>query len=756
MKQIINFFRGSLVSIISFQLAFLSVPQAFAESCSDYDSVEDQELITKQQACDNADDGTSWSCSQGKCITSQAALDEQATVRAEFTSNAEECEQKTTDAERRQCYEDKASEQAGGDLDEGDYGWQEGLAQTMEGLSIGLAVANFISTKKILVPKCITLTIFNIAAVAFIASELYYYFSLKGDLDALKDQYVNNEDPFAAQLDAFTYLKDEQEALQEILKIKAIMATVIAILYTAAAVAGYIEQFTPTAAKTCDITGGAQNSPEIKDPLMEIFQTQKAFAWNPPTDLQLGDSDNPLDTLISFIDWSNYLNGERQSVTLSQYNGYQSVGFLQEFTLEDTKVLKEGLTLIAQLKNFAIPAAMAADSTPDSSGTLFEEETAFENGLYIAILTGAVGALGGALAASSEAIKKFFATPLTVAIMSTVMAASEWILTGHYWTQYGETQGHIDMLDDIIKRFETSMTGYCSEADRQSLSVPKCYCYNDDGTRNTSERGNSQTCQAFWKAPGSDVSFAAASNDAATTTGRRGCVALNGEFDLECKCRQYRDSSSGNNACFKSNKSALSLNGIGNSLSLGSMATGVDNMAQGNYDRAAFGSSNSLNNRAARAKKLLKKFEKNADAKLKKLGKPSTGQLGAVMAKAVGKLDSPQMRSHFGNFMPAQAAQAAQGKAKNAVAIKKALKKTGLSKLLYSKKRGKKKKAKMNFDFLQENEGAKSLSRVNNDDFMGKKYKIKHNDIVKNEDVSIWKVLSNRYNQTGLRVLFED
>ena len=68
---------------------------------------------------------------------------------------------------------------------------------------------------------------------------------------------------------------------------------------------------------------------------------------------------------------------------------------------------------------------------------------------------------------------------------------------------------------------------------------------------------------------------------------------------------------------------------------------------------------------------------------------------------------------------------------------------------------------------IKENEGGKSKKKngmdFNFDDsrrapkvenFMGKKYKIKNRDVVKNSGVSIWKVISNRYNQSGLRRLF--
>ena len=41
------------------------------------------------------------------------------------------------------------------------------------------------------------------------------------------------------------------------------------------------------------------------------------------------------------------------------------------------------------------------------------------------------------------------------------------------------------------------------------------------------------------------------------------------------------------------------------------------------------------------------------------------------------------------------------------------------------------------------------------DDFLDKKYKIDREQIVKREDVSIWKVITNRYNLSGLPRLFE-
>ena len=56
----------------------------------------------------------------------------------------------------------------------------------------------------------------------------------------------------------------------------------------------------------------------------------------------------------------------------------------------------------------------------------------------------------------------------------------------------------------------------------------------------------------------------------------------------------------------------------------------------------------------------------------------------------------------------------------------------------------------MDFDF----DGGAKGNKI--DGFMKKKYRIGDDDIVKNDSASIWKVLTNRYNQSGLKRLFSD
>ena len=56
----------------------------------------------------------------------------------------------------------------------------------------------------------------------------------------------------------------------------------------------------------------------------------------------------------------------------------------------------------------------------------------------------------------------------------------------------------------------------------------------------------------------------------------------------------------------------------------------------------------------------------------------------------------------------------------------------------------------MNFDFGGSNSGNKSKN------FMNKKYKYDKDDIVKNGGASIWKVITNRYNNSAYPKLFEE
>ena len=615
-------------------------------------------------------------------------------------------------------------------------GWKSFLlwgGQTIEGISIFMAVLNMVASKKLLGTDCVSAKMFNIAAIGYVGWELYYYFMLKDELDTLKENYTLNEDPYEAQLDAFNYLKAEQEAIKKISLQKAIVYTAISALYYATMVAASIEAI---GGKTACVNAGA--SLPTSNSLIP-FMAHNEFRYDTPAPL-FDDQTDPITNIFLHQEWQRFINGEVSSSGLSDYQSYREN--LSTIDAESNNLIVQGLKMASQI----IPQAMAATPTP----TIFEDENFAEQGWFMLIMGGA-GAGLGALLGLFDGLYAFFTSPVLIAVIAAISGTYSLLLSVASYTEHFNSIKNIETLEDVIARFESSMEGYCSSHDDQSDS--KCYCYNDDGSRN-SNRGNSEICNTLWNPSWAQSKFVTAQDGTRSSSSNpSGCIAINGEFDQQCKCRRFKDATTGQNACYKTDRSVLNFNNLGTATGLNSIASRIDSVSQGTYSSGALGSWSSANNMAAKARKIAKKMYANASKETKNQMKGAAKQF-SKLTKAAGKTIQ-QTADKVSSIMPQQVAATSLPEGEKASLLRNTINKNGLGDVLYSRKsKSNKKKNEMafNFDF---NESAAQNKKVVTD-FMDKQYKIKNEDIVKKKDVSIWKVLSNRYNLSGLKRLFDE
>lgn len=358
---------------------------------------------------------------------------------------------------------------------------------------------------------------------------------------------------------------------------------------------------------------------------------------------------------------------------------------------------------------------------------------------------------------SLEKLQNFFDSPMGILTISGIATVFSGILYKGAAKQEEDSQANIKKIDKMIASFKDSYSGYCPNG-REKMAEPSCYCYTDDGKKN-SARTNSKTCIDLWAK--SDYKLSGDANNYAIGTAMEpvGCVNLAGEFDETCKCKKFVDAK-GVNACKKEASIALS----NNSFSTGfATSTGVNdilkyaaNSTNGNPRFDLLGSG-TLTANALKARQVTAKLIAGMEAKDKNLHIPKIDESNA------GKYAAALMgQENINNAMRGSSAamNVANSRSDNPAVenlLKNAQAKVGLE-IVGGKGLDAKKAAKKNLSLNFSDSGSVSAGPVIQDfaETPEKTYKYKNSDISTNQGASIFEIISNRYVQSGLKRLFED
>ncbi len=354
----------------------------------------------------------------------------------------------------------------------------------------------------------------------------------------------------------------------------------------------------------------------------------------------------------------------------------------------------------------------------------------------------------------SNLISTWLQAPPAVAVMASASAMVNFKLAGVAKKEQQQAEKNAKILEAVLSKFELAQATYCP-AGRDDLNNPQCYCYTDNGDKN-SNRTNSETCQNLWSKNDTDY-FTKAGTYNSSSSG--GCAYLNGKYDLDCKCKKLIDSKSGSNACMKSPVTSPTLRGI-SVPSFGSTASTIGDYLEsagsgaastGDLDTAAIG------NAAQNQKKINDKMAENLNKKLASKGmSPIKLNTEAAMDKLVnsvvpqGNLRSSLLnRAKLQNSSTGNKAMNEKGKK----ALEEALKQSGIQYEGASSGTGAKKD---NYSYLFDNSSAARGPKTKVDNsYMKKKYNY-NNEINNDKDASIFDIISKRYTLSGMKKLFGD
>lgn len=742
--------RKLLISCLIFH--WFLAPLAFSATCS-YPG--DTRLQQKQSACTEV--SKEWSCTLNRCVRTEVATQMEAQyheceallVGAEVVSDAGTTV--TTEADRKACFDNIAAENVG-ELEESSS--KSSLAQIVYPLTVSIALINFIGKGK--GATCTSRKIFALAAGVGLISELYIYTNLDKKLAKLQAAYEKealSPETYQAQLRALEYLKEEQLEIVSIANKKAKLYKLLTALYGASMVVAIIETMGKFGMSACGVsetsktTGGESSTSEgtiqVDEPAAGgSGQTTvgPSERWEIPSYLKatiLPDSE-VVDTMFIYREWQDSQDLKNNKFISPSIEEYENVSQLSELSNIDkeTKItinetIKSLMKIPEGIANIIFPKAEAKSSSSKLWLTL-------------------IGAGGGALVLNKiEPLKKFFTSSKGIALISGIAMAISLKLVSLSKKQAKIAQENADHVQTIITRFKELLVRSCPDG-REDQTNTACFCMNDNFTQNNS-RTNSKSCQDFWDVLSKNYFVGADDYGLASGEVSSGCLTLDGRFDAQCECRQFIDDS-GANACQQGSITSMNLGLAGAGLSVSPLVTTSNDLLSG---KTSIGSVNgeSFGRLAIKNRELAEKFDKEFNKTTGGSLIPNSEELSSFIKDTV----PPSLLNSLGNsgLATGSLVKGANLKGANNLAVKKALSEANLDskKVVYNAKKASATRKKEKSQFSLGFSGKKSSGK--SQDFMSKIYKTGQTEINENDQVSLFKIITRRYQVTGLRNLFE-
>lgn len=335
------------------------------------------------------------------------------------------------------------------------------------------------------------------------------------------------------------------------------------------------------------------------------------------------------------------------------------------------------------------------------------------------------------------------ASPTTRMIMGGVLAAWSVTMAIHASNQATVSKNRAAYLRKMKDDFNDASSAIgCTTTQRADSATPTCYCYNEDGSRN-SDRASSTVCTTLFT--GIDTSTTASSYLTSTTSS---CITTSGTEDSTCSCTTT-------GTCATTG-TLSTVSGLDTStLSLTNSAlTNLDSVASGTTDAANVNTSASAANavRLLNAAKTIASKSASGAAAVKSQSSLASQVASALQASAAQS--GSQYSADSSSSLPKSTAEAVAALSKELTDAKAQNIKTANGDKGTATAPSSGEPAPV-LDFgLQKGGGAETAVQVA--EAMKKNYDYGTNDINNKSDESIFNILSSRYQQSGLRRLFDE
>lgn len=352
----------------------------------------------------------------------------------------------------------------------------------------------------------------------------------------------------------------------------------------------------------------------------------------------------------------------------------------------------------------------------------------------------ALGAGIGVGVAAGKLVGAKMITSTNRLIFSGVMAGMTLMMATHAGSQAEASKKRAELLRKMRDEFVSASGAIysCKSEDRNDPAKPTCYCYTAENQRNAN-RGNSQICQKLWAGINTNPN-----SYTAATQSNKVCVNQNRQADSTCACKQT-------NTCMK-----VSLSGVkGLSLGTNNMLNGaiapLNGVTSGSIDAANLDSA-SLASQAAKVTALGKELDKNKALQgVNKNKDKASLQLKKDLARGAASMNSGNfLGSSSGSGMPTNAGEAARMLEKE-IADQAPI--TGVSGGETIAAGSDSSEQPLEFGLTGDQLAAQESQIA---EVMKEDLDYGGNDINQGSKTNIFEVLSNRYQRSGMRRLFDE
>ncbi|MAW07513.1 MAG: hypothetical protein CME61_04445 [Halobacteriovoraceae bacterium] len=620
----------------------------------------------------------------------------------------------------------------------------------LRGMYIGISLFMYLGFKKaegIKLPQCYGNIAFIAANAISLIWEIGSWLFSQDKLTTLVDEYeqktkctVGGEEvadcesinAYDAQVEAFNFMLEERKILSELAGSKSVSYWVSGGAMAVAGILLIIQTFTTGSWGGCGFQ--TENSPQRKN---KTYAEKIFDRFN-----------NKVNSIIE---------GFKNKITNSTQKGFKK----SERFNTALRLKKEKHFNISPLPKKAEAFSCWLDSIPGFGEQIKQEESAVRTMPLIGqmICYGTISGIAIGVLSLIEGVNlnTLLGNSLTSAILGLFTIIIAWFyisLAIHYGNFKKAAMDQHDRIeavkDAILAQIELKCPG-----GRDDPGDVRCFCYNEDGSRR-SDREKSDTCQNLWESLDFKIELEAGNLTPSKVVQKKCCVSIDGGIDCACNCQNFKNKKTGKNACLKVAPPTNVSRGIG---SLDAVNQALNNI---NNQTGASGESGSVNtsNLKRNAKTLLnvgKQMLQKYDDKNKKKNKKAMKVPSMAGAFDMAKNLSQQVKSSDGIPFSGGSTGKKVKENKALASVKKSLKKKGYSFVgggsLKRKKKAKEKKQDFGFAFDGPDDlgGGEKTER-----FMDKNYKYKKEDIYKNNAVSLWKIITNRYNASGYLRLFDD
>lgn len=556
---------------------------------------------------------------------------------------------------------------------------------------------------------------------------------------AAGDKDKEKEISMEAQSQAFEMLARAEDSLAKAAKMKKNFFMIGALAYAASAVIALLET-KMVISWGATICKSASYNPDPKESLFasyadgkKIFLLNNQFSYN-------------LEQSADFV--SLIVNQQAQSLT----NASPSLDYYQEIKssfsediVKDKEIfslLKEVTLAVVNNLNPISPAMAEVDS--NASKSYKEMEAKGSNPLVTAGLGAAAGIAVGKLA--SQTVKDWLITPAARATFSSIMVGMTTLMATHAGKQADASTKRAEFLRKMRDEFKSAYGAInnCRSEDRSDPAKPECYCYTPENGKNPN-RANSSICQKLWA--GIDMT---SGKYTASNANSKICINNQNKADATCACKT-------NNSCMKVNLQSLKGGvGTGTFSMLSQAVDPVNKMANGSIDAANVDTA-SMASLAAKLQKAQAQLENKKEfADFKKDKKKREAQALEALKKAGQGIPSSSLLGSTGSSnLPSNPGEAAR-------MLESELKESGVQGIS-----GGQQGIAANSTYTGDEEAPFEFNLGSTPDpiaerenqlaeAMGQDLDYGTSDINEGANTNIFELLSNRYQRSGMRRLFED